>query len=376
MATTSRDVLLKELDEYSASARVYETIIYKLGSAIEDDESKPEISPPKSSVQAIVDIARLSKAHTTKIGIAFKPPISVAAASKTLTESAALVPALVGSFVAVYNDKEKASKVGSLILGEVRDFVLDYLSAHKGLYKELKSLAASPESKDSDKKEEESGARLISIGKVWEACDALTDIAKLRSAKILAVKVEQFAEMVQDALDDLSEFIENGNEGNGDEFTLDFGSDVEDDDVVEKLNASGSSKKSEDSEDDDEDDKDYDHDENTEPSELQLLATDLMPCLSGLPDFYRSAIISRVNSNAQDVALHQNLYEALSDLSAEIDDLVGEFINEEGEEGDIRTSYDSIENNVKSLTELILKTSATDSNLESLVNDLIENLTL
>ena len=263
MAATTLPGLVKQLDEFQESIRLYENIIYKSGSERKNNTGESpssNIPPPKSSVQAIVDVALLSKAHTTKVGIAFKPPISVAAASKTLADSSALIPALVGAFVSIYDDRERANKVGILLLREVKDQVLDFLSAHKGLCVELKALSSASAEKGNST-DEVSGSRLVSVGKVWETCDTLAAITKLRSAKILAAKVDQFAEMVQDAIYDLDEFIENGNQdSNSDDFILDFGSEDEDDDIVDKLKSAGRTTKKESSKDEEEEDEDDEDD--------------------------------------------------------------------------------------------------------------------
>ena len=379
MAATTLPGLVKQLDEFQESIRLYENIIYKSGSERKNNTGESpssNIPPPKSSVQSIVDVALLSKAHTTKVGIAFKPPISVAAASKTLADSSALIPALVGAFVSIYDDRERANKVGILLLREVKDQVLDFLSAHKGLCVELKALSSASAEKGNST-DEVSGSRLVSVGKVWETCDTLAAITKLRSAKILAAKVDQFAEMVQDAIYDLDEFIENGNQdSNSDDFILDFGSEDEDDDIVDKLKSAGRTTKKESSKDEEEEDEDDedDHDENSEPSPLQVLALKLKPHLAALPDYFQNVIIPQANKNPQDVMFHYKIYESLTALTINIDDLVAEYINDEAEESEINESHLSIKKEIKALTYLITSAKVQDSELELLTTDFVNKL--
>lgn len=382
MAATTVQELVSQLTEFKNSIALYEDIVYNSGTTKKNGQNSkpPKLATPKSSVQAIVDVALLSKAHTTKVGIAFKPPVSVAAASKTLADSSALIPALVGAFVAINDNKEKAEKVGILILEQVKDQVLDFLSAHKGLCVDLISLAEKP-TDEVVKSESEDSGRLVSVGRVWKACDDLAEITKLRSSKILALKVEQFAEMVQDALLDLDEFIENGNDDGDDDFILDFGSDEEDDEILEKLQKAGRSKKSEpkveDDNDDDDDDKDYEDgkdDEDTEPSELQLLAQEFKPYISGLPEFYRNVVIPQANKNASDVMLHQKIYQALSYLSIKIDDIVGEYINDEADEAEVKESHNGIKTEIKALADLVSGAPVKDSDLQTLTNDFVQKL--
>lgn len=369
---TTLPELAKELKELKESIDLYENIVYTSGTDKKQKSDKlketPSLATPKSSVQAIIDVAALSKAHTTKVGIAFKLPISVGAASKTLADSSALIPAIVGAFVAINDDKQKAEKVGILLLDEVKNQVLDFLSAHKGLCTELISLSEHPE-KDADKNSEESG-RLVSVGRVWKACDQVMAISQLRSSKILAIKVEQFAEMLQDALDDLEDFIENGNEGGNDDFILEFGSDEEDDQIFEKLQNAKSKRATK------EEDEDEGEDGDDEPTELQLLAQGFKTSIDGLPSFYRDVVIPQASKNPADVILHYKLYTALSSLSTNIDDLVGEFLNEEAEDDDVKISITDLKKQLKQLTDLVGSAPLKDSKLDDLTKGLVEKLNL
>lgn len=381
--TTSK--LVKQLEELKESISLYQDIIYKVGRR---DQSKSEASTlpaPKSSVQAIIDVALLSKAHTTKVGIAFKPPISVDAASKTLADSAALVPALVGAFVAIHDDPEKVNKVGTLVLGEVGHRVLDFLTAQKKLFTELRSLTLSSASAststststtvsgENETEMKEVGDRLASVGQVWKACDALVAIPTLRSAKLLEESIWQFSSMMEDVIADLEEYVENGAQEGYDELLTEWNSD-EDEEDVEKQGSKDKQDKAKEAEEDN--DEDEDEDEDNEKSDLQLLALKYKSDLALLLQFYQGVVLAQALKNPLDVILHQTVSGSLSAMAEKLDDLVGAFMDGEEDETSITEMYSEIKKAIKKLADLVSSAPAKSPDMEGLVDDLVKNLSL
>lgn len=381
--------LVKQLEELKNSISLYQDIIYKVGRGGNSKSGDTTLPAPKSSVQAIIDVALLSKAHTTKVGIAFKPPISVDAASKTLADSAALIPALVGAFVAINDDSEKANKVGTLVLGEVGNRVLDFLSAQKKLLTELRLLTIStaldpvPESGETETDElKEVGDRLASVGQAWKACDALVAIPTLRSAKLLEEKIQQFSSMMEDVISDLEEYVENGaQEGFDDllaEWDSDDDNDDDDDDEEEdkEEKQTSKSKKVESKEEEDDDDEDDDDNDDDEQSELQALASKYKSDLALLLQFYQGGVIAQALKNPQDVTLHQSISGALSDMAEKLDDLVGAFMEGEEDEESITEMYSEIKQDIKKLTDLVSSAPVKSPDMEGLVDGLVQKLNL
>ncbi|KAF5092699.1 hypothetical protein D0Z00_004452 [Geotrichum galactomycetum] len=350
--------LLDQLDRYHEMVSANQSIFLKASKKTNvidvpglDTAALKQI---KSSVQGIIDIVTLLKAHITKVGIAFKPPISVEPASKTLADTAGLIPQLVSAFIALSNDQEKANKIGVLPLLQARDLVENLLTSCNGLAVELKALSKSETSGATDKDESNSaGSRLVSIGKVWEACDAVIAIPKLQSSKIFAVKAEGFAQMVDDALEDLEGVVNN------------TASDVDDffDD--------------EDDFDDEENEKEDKADDNDdEISPVQEQAKLLHEQLSKVPEFIRGVIVPQVTKNPREVKLHFLLIKALEKLTTSIDDSVVEYFFQETDEEEAKAINDKLIKEIKSLAKLSGLGPEKDAELASLTNDFVKKLTV
>ncbi|KAF5119320.1 hypothetical protein DV495_004804 [Geotrichum candidum] len=346
--------LLDQLDRYHEMVSSNQSIFLKASKKTNvidvpglDTAALKEI---KSSVQGTIDIVTLLKAHITKVGIAFKPPISVEPASKTLADSAGLIPQLVSAFIALSNDQEKANKIGVLPLLEARDLVENLLTSCNGLAVELKALSKSENSEASDKDENSSsGSRLVSIGKVWEACDAVIAIPKLQSSKIFAAKAEGFAQMVDDALEDLEGVADNTGSDVDDFFDEDF-----DDEESEK--------------------EDKADDNDGEISPVQEQAKLLHEQLSKVPEFIRDVIIPQVTKNPREVKLHFLLIKALEKLTTSIDNSVVEYFFQETDEEEAKEINEKLIKEIKSLAKLSGLGPEKDAELASLTTDFVEKL--
>lgn len=311
----------------------------------------------KSSVQGTIDIVTLLKAHITKVGIAFKPPISVEPASKTLSDCAGLIPQLVSAFIALSNDQEKANKIGVLPLLEARDLVETLLTSCNGLAVELKALTKNEKTESKEHDETTSGSRLVSIGKVWEACDAVIAIPKLQSSKIFAARAEGFAQMIDDALEDLEGVIDNTGGDVDDFFDEDF--DEDDDEEEDKLENSPK-----------------DDNENQELSPVQEQAKLLYERLSNVSEFIRGVVIPQVKKNPREVKLHFLLIKALEKLTTNIDNSVVEYFFQETDEEEAKEINEKLIKEIKSLAKLSGLGSEKDTGLVSLTNEFSEKLSL
>lgn len=308
----------------------------------------------KSSVQGTIDIVTLLKAHITKVGIAFKPPISVEPASKTLSDCAGLIPQLVSAFIALSNDQEKANKIGVLPLLEARDLVETLLTSCNGLAVELKALTKNEKTESKEHDETTSDLRLVSIGKVWEACDAVIAIPKLQSSKIFAARAEGFAQMIDDALEDLAGVVDNTGGDVDDFFDEDF--DEEEEDKVEN-----SSK---------------DDNENKELSPVQEQAKLLYERLSNVSEFIRDVVIPQVKKNPREVKLHFLLIKALEKLTTNIDNSVVEYFFQETDEEEAKEINEKLIKEIKSLAKLSSLGSDKDSGLVFLTKEFSDKLSL
>lgn len=359
--------LVQELENFESLVSAHQAIFYKASKTTNVIEvpgvDLKAFSEAKSSVKGVIDAATLLKAHITKVGIAFKPPISVQPASKTLQDTARIIPALVGSFISLTNDQEKADKIGVLPLIQARELIENVLTSCMGLGVELKILVNN-DMRDTPEKPEgttESGTRLISIGKVWDTCDAVMEISKLQSSKIFAVKAEDYALTIEDALADLKSFIEDGAD---DGFLFDDGSDFDDDD------------------DEGNDNDDIKENPKTDVNNIDAMspeqeqAQNLYEQLIKVPDLIRNILIPQMRKNPTQVKLHFIVLQSINKLATSIDDTIVEYM--EIDDSEAEALNEKLINKIK----LVVKLSGSGNNtqrdeaLDKLASDFIEKLSL
>lgn len=143
----------------------------------------------------LVKLAQLLTAHATKVGIAFRPPVSIDAGYEQLVEASQKM-LLVVSIVSQFD----AERWSVLYQKEVISRVKVVIGAYIGLMDELESL-------DFKDKTQETEGRLISVGKVWESCKSVEELVKLGSVGLLKDQLKLSIGIVQDAHEELLEWI-------------------------------------------------------------------------------------------------------------------------------------------------------------------------
>lgn len=245
---------------------------------------------------ALIDVSKLIRAHTTKIGIAFKPPISRDAAVKCIEDLAKTTPNLAAIFLGMREEID-----GSLVVREFESHVKDMYATVKAYVEQLKEAVRSEDDLKTGKRRPTShnvsnGGTLVMVGEVWQMCDALENSANKGSTGILQEKIQEFEQIVQDGLEDLEAWIE----GDGDGLDLSFGDEDSDSD-------------------DDNDKSDGERDE--------ALITEGKLWLSRLKKLGLLLKTTRTQRcrtlSSQE---HDSLYTQLRELSAAIDDLIAVFL--------------------------------------------------
>lgn len=188
--------LLKSVDNFTETVNYTRGLIYpKPGSS--SPQPLDKVHRMDEPLKAVSDIAALFEAHTTKIGIAFKPPISTDAAIKCVKDATELVPLLTAVYMGTTDEQD-----GTLIRSELRIKVAELLSAANALGGELSASIKSPFSSSS------SSGQLVSIGQVWECCKNLQILHTLGPQGILKEKVEEFSSLLKDVKEDLKSWVE------------------------------------------------------------------------------------------------------------------------------------------------------------------------
>jgi hypothetical protein len=165
-------------------------------------------SPPSTATEAIADplellhtTATLAKAHVTRLSVALRPPITEDAAVKFVTEfGATIVPSL-----AVGAASFDGAVHGKALKVETQRAVEALLAAIAEYMEGV----------------QDGGDRLMNTGVVWSAADRVIGLKDLGLCGVVEVAVRECAEMVEDARNELKEWVEDSGEdedaGSGEE---------------------------------------------------------------------------------------------------------------------------------------------------------------
>lgn len=161
-----------------------------------------------NSLKAIGDISSLCHAHTTKIGIAFRPPVTAEAAEKTLDEWMKLPVVFIAAYASFLGSKN--GDKSDIFVTQIRSRIRDLFDCYKALLAEmLVALKA-----DADVKHT-SNAGLQAIGQIWAKCDELKKISSGDITDMAADVLGTYIAYAQDALDELKG-EESENDGEND----------------------------------------------------------------------------------------------------------------------------------------------------------------
>ncbi|GAP93304.1 hypothetical protein SAMD00023353_5700050 [Rosellinia necatrix] len=169
-----------------------------------------------SSVDAFAlahDSAALVRAHTTKLSLLIiNEPFTPSAIATVLRELVAgPIPAIASAVQLCTNDTYTA--IARQSLGSRCYFVLKEL---RGL---VEIVPLNGEILPAHLKNGNNGGKgsLVATGVIWAACDAVTQLKKLGVAGLLAQRIEQHRETLQDVLNELKEWSEEIDEEESDE---------------------------------------------------------------------------------------------------------------------------------------------------------------
>lgn len=203
---------------------------------VANHELKPVKGRSAVALVELVKIAKLIRAHTTKVGIIFEPT----KLAKLTGPAVSTVKELSESFVALHATlaQLEALELSELFCSEIYDAAKALLAAAETFTVELTKLHEEvienkdlPE-KSSDKAEatdkDTVNPRLVSVGKIWKLCDDLVKFVESGKLKVLEKKTRMHLGLIEDGLDEFAEWAENPQEMDDDPFGLDL-SDSEDD---------------------------------------------------------------------------------------------------------------------------------------------------
>lgn len=184
-----------------------------------------KVENPKAEVEKLV---KLIKAHTTKVGIIFKPEnLKSDDVSPAFTTLESLVHS--SSLLITVYCQLKETTIARLFYNEIGYALVQLYSSIIGLIDELSVEYV----EESELAEKESDGRLISVGIVWSNCDDLVKLLHLGELGILTSKIVESTTLIEDGFEDFVEWAENPEEFDEDDpFGLEL-SDSEDEDGEE-----------------------------------------------------------------------------------------------------------------------------------------------
>lgn len=160
---------------------------------------------PAAVTEPAVELGKVSTlihSHVTKIGIVFKPVVletTYSACSKELTTLLKTLSLLASLLRQFQIDQDKFSK---LYVNELTLQFKTLVQCTCALLEELVEVLDLSE-------ENESGQRLVDVGRIWECCDSFKQLGSNGSTGVLNAKITQSNMLIVDALEELEEWLEN-----------------------------------------------------------------------------------------------------------------------------------------------------------------------
>ncbi|QPG76352.1 hypothetical protein FOA43_003740 [Brettanomyces nanus] len=199
---------IKQLIGSSKDALTFwvETIILEKSSKAGTTSSAPAVSEIQtarldSPLEELVKLASLVHARVTKLGIVFKPLIpeeNYHACYKELDEGMHSMILLVSVSKQLQQEEQKYSFV---FVEELLNCIKIVLTGYMGCLNELENAI--------DAENQGQSQRLVSVGKVWEACSDLQRQVQQGSSGLLKAKLKQTNQLINDASKEYNDWIAN-----------------------------------------------------------------------------------------------------------------------------------------------------------------------
>lgn len=216
MSTASEVIDKTKIQELLDSVRSQFITPYKDENPLTLREIKSTTDLSKSNstpLEELSKLAKMIKAHTTKVGIVchpdkFKDEANDVAIFKELTALVNVVFFLFSLLPLFYSNKKD----------QYAEFFLDQLSINiMRLLNGISQLTDDLDAMIADKFDEvtDSENRLVSIGMIWASCDALNVLASKGNAGLLCDNIRGSCQLVDDIQIDIEEWLEDPQLGNG-----------------------------------------------------------------------------------------------------------------------------------------------------------------
>ena len=172
-------------------------------------------------LEELVKLAKLIRAHTTKVGILFEPSSLAKSGSAAITTINELSFSLV-LFISVLAQLSP-SQISKIFLKEIVDVSSSLVSYTRVLVKELilllqetlsdkaetKASEDAPKNHERNEAQSQINARLVSVSKMWMVCDEITKLIEAGNLKYLEKRTKIHLSLINDGLEEFSEWAEN-----------------------------------------------------------------------------------------------------------------------------------------------------------------------
>lgn len=229
-----RSDLNKLILSFKEALQYWQTCLDGSNSSLSEVKAAEVTNP----LEELDKLAKLIKAHTTKVGIIFKPETLVKgtdAAFSTLQKlSESLV--LIISLISQLENKIISTMFYKEILNSVRLLIESNIQFADELVTVEVNSGEEPQEVPESNDEDEIDGRLVSVGKIWSNCDTLSKLIKDGELGVLSKKIKQSIISIEDGLDEFEEWAENPDDFDMDDDPFGFSDDESDEAEVPPTN--------------------------------------------------------------------------------------------------------------------------------------------
>lgn len=192
------------------------THLEKLGNELTDLLGS-ELPTLKSNVVSPIDeipkLAKLINAHATKLGLVYKPPIAETSVSACRSEVNEFLKTIMMLWSVINQVKTESEKYSTVFVGQLSGDLRSVIESSIVLVGELARLI--------DAEDDSSAQRLVGVGLVWETTEVLVETVKIGNSGVLKNKMKICNKVIVDALEELTEWLENPVDGGDENYDID-----------------------------------------------------------------------------------------------------------------------------------------------------------
>ncbi|KAB8748954.1 hypothetical protein FH972_026505 [Carpinus fangiana] len=204
-ATSSED---KSVAGLRKSAESLSTLLDRFITVLDSKDAPPSINIPADApdpLNILHDASKLLKALTTKLSLLIiNKPFTPSAIRTIITDiSGTCIPAMM-SAAEICNP----AKYGEILHENVRSRLRKLFKELQSMMKEVQSSIDAPDTAGSSNTEARKD-QLASTGVVWAACDSLVLLKQVGLAGLVEAKVQEYKELIEDAIQELKDWSED-----------------------------------------------------------------------------------------------------------------------------------------------------------------------